>query len=48
MVTNVHVTLDDSDYDKIIKVKGEQTWREFLLRCCRKDNPQEFIDRSLR
>lgn len=32
MVKAVNVTLDDEDYYKIVKAKGELTWREFFLK----------------
>ena len=31
MVKVIHFSLDDRDYDRITKVKGERTWPRFLL-----------------
>jgi hypothetical protein len=31
MVKSIHIILDDEDYEKIIKKKGNKTWKEFLL-----------------
>lgn len=28
---NIHVTLDDEDFKKLAKVKGNNSWREFML-----------------
>jgi len=27
---HVHVTLEDKDHKKILKIKGETTWEEFI------------------
>ena len=27
----IRVPLDDKDYEKLVKAKGDRTWREFLL-----------------
>lgn len=53
MVTNINVPLDDSDYKKLIEVKGKMTWREVLLEWCSKTgktevNPQQESKRSFR
>jgi hypothetical protein len=30
----LRITLDDADFKKLVKKKGDRTWREFLLEGC--------------
>jgi predicted CopG family antitoxin len=32
----LNITLDVEDYEKLVKVKGKRTWREFLLTLLKK------------
>ena len=32
MVKYVHIQFDQSDYDKLIKKKGDLAWRDFVLK----------------
>lgn len=31
MVKNINVTLDDADYQRLAKAKGEKSWRDFIM-----------------
>ena len=31
MVKNINITLDDKDYERLAKAKGDLSWRDFLL-----------------
>jgi hypothetical protein len=31
MVKHLNIILDDSDYKKLVRAKGEMNWREFVM-----------------
>lgn len=36
MVKNINITLDDKDYEALAKIKGKQSWRDFVMQLLNK------------
>ena len=32
MVKNINITLDDNNYERLLKTKGELSWRDFIMK----------------
>jgi len=36
-VHNIHISVDDEEYMKLMMAKGNKTWHDFLMQMCNQD-----------